>query len=88
MLKDRRVKDAILRPRFWPRYCRLSTAGSKTGNLENLLTRSHRKCDSNCNFRWSNVTHVTGLDPPEGLAVIADPARAEHLKIGWEGKPP
>jgi hypothetical protein len=23
---------------FWPRYCKLSTAGSKTGNLESLLT--------------------------------------------------
>jgi hypothetical protein len=86
MLKDRRVKDEILRPRFWPRYCRLSIAGSKTGNLESLLTRSHRNCDSNCNFRWADRDTCHGARPARGVGRDRRPSarRTPEDRVGRE----
>jgi hypothetical protein len=86
MLKDRRVKDEILRPRFWPRYCRRSTAGSKTGNLESLLTRSHRNCDSNCNFRWADRDTCHGTRPARGAGRDRRPSarRTPEDRVGRE----
>ena len=71
---------------FWPRYCKLSTAGSKTGNLESLLTRSHRNCDSNCNFRWADRDTCHGTRPARGAGRDHRPSarRTPDDRVGRE----